>query len=122
MRMQGQVAIVTGGGTGIGRGIVLAYAREGASLVVNYSKSREASEKTAAEARAAGGKSIAVDTAFLPRTEEERAKGRRGVHTIRATEPEDIGKMAVFLAADAPVTTAHVLFADGATTTLGRKA
>ena len=34
MRLQGKVAVVTGGGAGIGRGIVLGMAREGADIAI----------------------------------------------------------------------------------------
>ena len=36
MRLQGKIAVVTGAGTGIGQAIALAFAKEGASVVVDY--------------------------------------------------------------------------------------
>ena len=60
MRLEGKVAIVTGAGRGIGRAIAIGYAREGASVVVNYSRSAEAAEEVVQSIRSAGGKAIAV--------------------------------------------------------------
>jgi 3-oxoacyl-[acyl-carrier protein] reductase len=60
MRLKDRVAIVTGGGTGIGRGICEAFGAEGAKVVVNYASSREASEETAAAINAAPGPGEAV--------------------------------------------------------------
>jgi NAD(P)-dependent dehydrogenase (short-subunit alcohol dehydrogenase family) len=59
VRLKDKVAVVTGGGRGIGRDIVLAYAREGAHVVVNDIDPATA-EATAKEVAALGGKSLAV--------------------------------------------------------------
>ncbi len=45
--LKGRTAVVTGGGTGIGRSVSLAFARCGASVVVNYSQSQTEAEDTA---------------------------------------------------------------------------
>ena len=60
MKLKDRVALVTGAGTGIGRAIVEAFAREGAKVAVNYSKSREAAEEVVAGIRSAGGTAVAI--------------------------------------------------------------
>jgi len=60
MELTGRGAIVTGGGTGVGRATTLALARRGCSVVVNYSRSATDAERTAAEAAALGVRAVPV--------------------------------------------------------------
>lgn len=52
------VALVTGGATGIGRSAVLALAKSGHDVVINFSRSGEAAKSTAREAEAAGARTL----------------------------------------------------------------
>jgi len=53
-------ALVTGGATGIGRSAVLALARAGYDVAINYASSAKAAENTAQEAKALGAKTLLV--------------------------------------------------------------
>jgi 3-oxoacyl-[acyl-carrier protein] reductase len=59
-KLTGQVAVVTGVSKGIGAGIARALGAEGASVVVNYSSSREGADRVVQQIVANGGKAIAV--------------------------------------------------------------
>lgn len=60
MKLQGKVALVTGGGTGMGRAICELFAREEARVVVNYNESRDAADQVARGICAQGGEAICV--------------------------------------------------------------
>jgi 3-oxoacyl-[acyl-carrier protein] reductase len=55
MQLKDRIALVTGGSRGIGRGIVLALAREGAKVAFVYRGSQQAAESLTAEVSGAGG-------------------------------------------------------------------
>ncbi len=59
MSLEGRVAIVTGGGRGIGRAISLGLAADGAQVAVNFRKDEEAAEETVAAIGSTGGKASA---------------------------------------------------------------
>lgn len=60
MKLKNKVAIVTGSGRGIGRALAAGFAAEGASVVVNYSRSVEAAADAVREIRDKGGHAVAV--------------------------------------------------------------
>ena len=59
-KLQGKVAVVTGASKGIGAGIAIHLAAEGASVVVNYSSSKAGADRVVDEITKDGGKAIAV--------------------------------------------------------------
>lgn len=58
MRLKNKVALVTGGGRGIGRAISLALAKEGAKVCVNYFHSKDAAEEVVKRIKENGGEAI----------------------------------------------------------------
>jgi len=68
LSLEGKVAIVTGGGTGIGRGIALEFAKAGADVVV-ASRTLSNLEKVGEKVRALGRRSLAVQTDISQKTD-----------------------------------------------------
>ena len=62
--MTGKRVLVTGAGTGIGRGIALAFAREGGAVAVHYSSSPAGAKAVVREILEGGGKAAAFQADF----------------------------------------------------------
>ena len=71
-KLQGKVAVVTGASKGIGASIAKHLAAEGASVVVNYSSSKEGADKVVAEIVNKGGKAVAVQANVAKKPEIDR--------------------------------------------------
>ena len=61
MELENKIAVITGAGRGIGRAIALAYAREGADLLL-AARSQEALEETRSMVEELGRKALVVPT------------------------------------------------------------
>jgi len=60
MKLEGKVAVVTGGSRGVGRAISIAFAQEGADVVVNYATRPQAAEEVVKEIEGLGRRAVAV--------------------------------------------------------------
>jgi 3-oxoacyl-[acyl-carrier protein] reductase len=60
MKLEGKAALVTGGGTGVGRATSLALAEHGCRVLVNYSRSEDAAEEVAELVRNRGVEGVAM--------------------------------------------------------------
>ena len=69
--MENRVAVVTGGGRGIGRAISRELARQGAAVVVNYAAHAQAAESAVIEIERDGGQAMAIQADVSDRTAVE---------------------------------------------------
>lgn len=82
MELQGQVAIVTGAGRGIGRAIGIELARMGADIVV-AELDRANAERTASEVHGLGRRALAVPT-DVTSPQRSRGYGRADARRVRS--------------------------------------
>src|SRR3954469_25253376 len=59
-RLAGKAALITGGDSGIGRAVALAFAREGADVLISYLSEERDARETARAVEAAGRRCVAV--------------------------------------------------------------
>jgi len=72
MRLPGKNALVTGASRGIGRGIALALAKEGANVAINYFQSKDKAEAVVSEIRSMHCDAIAIRADVSHREEVEK--------------------------------------------------
>ena len=75
-RLDAQIAVVTGGSSGIGRAIALALAAAGADVVVNYARSETRAREVAEQITRAGGRAVAVGADVSHRADVDRLVAR----------------------------------------------
>ena len=71
-KLDGKIALVTGASKGIGAGIALSLAKEGAAVAVNYASDREGAGRVVEKIKAAGGKTIVVQGSVTSSEEIDR--------------------------------------------------
>lgn len=64
MTLEGRVALVTGGGRGIGKAIALGLAADGADIAINYRKNDEAAHETVTEIEKLGRRAVAYSASI----------------------------------------------------------
>jgi len=70
-RLEGKAAVVTGGGRGVGRAICLAYAKEGANVIVNYATRDQPAQEVVEMIQKMGREAVAVKGNVAVKAEAE---------------------------------------------------
>jgi len=71
-RLEGKAAVVTGGGRGIGRAVCLAFAGEGADVIVNYASKDQPAQEVVRTIQEMGRKAVAVKGNVAIKADVER--------------------------------------------------
>lgn len=88
MKLAGKAAVVTGSSRGVGRNVALAFAKEGADVLVNYTSSEGPAQELVATIRALGRKSVAVRADVACKAEVEK---------MMASAKENFGRLDILV-------------------------
>jgi len=118
--MEGKRVLVAGGGTGIGRGIGLEFAREGAAVVFHYAHSSTGASSAVEQAcpqrysreRYCSG-AVEVENYYKALPDFDPQAEDRNIPAGFVGQPRDIARVAVFLASeDAPYIVGQTLIVE----------
>ena len=70
--LKGKIALITGASRGLGKGIALVLAEEGADIVINYHSNSIEAEKTKAEIESLGRKAILIQADVSDKADVDR--------------------------------------------------
>lgn len=84
-RLKGQTALITGASSGIGQGVAIAMAKEGASVCINYASSKKGAEDTKKEIKSFGGSAIIIQ-ADVSNQEEVRHMFQKTIQTFGSVD------------------------------------
>jgi enoyl-[acyl-carrier protein] reductase III len=100
MRLEGRLALVTGGARGIGRATSVALAREGADIAIGYVRNEDAARETAALVEAEGRRAVLVkghlgDAERVGAVVEEAAAGLGGLDLVVSNAASGVARPAL---------------------------
>ncbi|RLB08178.1 MAG: 3-oxoacyl-ACP reductase [Deltaproteobacteria bacterium] len=88
MKLEGKAAVVTGGGRGVGRAVSLAFAREGADVVVNYVSNPKTAQEVVKEIEGLGRKGVAIQADVAT---------KEGAEAVIQAAVEEFGKIDILV-------------------------
>jgi 3-oxoacyl-[acyl-carrier protein] reductase len=88
MKLKGKAAVVTGGGRGVGSSISVAFAKEGANVIVNYASNPKTASQVVERINGLGQKAVAVQADVAT---------KQGAETVIQAAVKEFGKIDILV-------------------------